>query len=366
MRVAVTGASGLVGGHVVRAAVADGHEVRALVRSTGRDQLAGLPIERVRVDLDDEHGLRAALAGVDGVVHCAAVYAFGADRAAEVGRVNIEGTRAVLEAAAHQGVARAVVTSSSVTCGSATSGDPRDESAHPGAEPSPAYYASKLAQEQVALRTGQEHGLPVVLALPTVVLGGPFGRLAPSNAIVLRYLLDPTRSTYPGGCNVVDARDVGRGHLVLLEGGEAGQRYLLGGDDVTWRLLHTLVADLAGLPGPYAEVPASVAWAASTAAEAWARLTGEAPLSTRDEALTVGRYYWYSSARAAALGYRARPAREAVAASLAWLVVGEHLPRWVREGLRLAPAVRAARPLVPSSAPSLSTDGAPVSRRPPP
>ena len=83
-------------------------------------------------------------------------------------------------------------------------------------------------------------GLEVVLALPTVVLGGPFTRLAPSNAIVLRYLLDPTRSTFPGGCNVVDARDVGAGHLRLLEHGVAGERYLLGGEDLSWRMLHTL------------------------------------------------------------------------------------------------------------------------------
>ena len=83
--------------------------------------------------------------------------------------------------------------------------------------------------------------LEVVLALPTVVLGGPFTRLAPSNAIVLRYLLDPTRSTFPGGCNVVDARDVGAGHVRLLEHGIAGERYLLGGEDVSWRMLHSLV-----------------------------------------------------------------------------------------------------------------------------
>jgi len=165
---------------------------------------------------------------------------------------------------------------------------------------------------------------------------------------VLRYLLDATRSTYPGGCNVVDVRDVGRGHLLLLERGETGQRYLLGGQDVTWRMLHTLVAELAGLPGPYAEVPAPVAWVASAAAEGWAKLTGGTPLSTREEALTVGRYYWYSSARAAQLGYQPRPARDAVAASLAWLVISEHVPRFVREGLRLTPEVRAARPLIPS------------------
>ena len=348
MKIAVTGASGLVGGQVVRAALADGHEVTAVVRSTGSPQLRGLDIRQVRAGLMDARRLAAALKGAEGLVHCAAVYAFGADRAAEVGRVNAEGTRAVVEAAAAAGVGRVVVTGSSVTCGSSESPSVRDESAHLGQEPTSAYFASKVAQEQEALAAGAASGIPVVLALPTVVLGGPFGTLAPSNAIVLRYLLDVTRSTYPGGCNIVDVRDVARGHLLLLEHGEAGQRYLLGGQDLAWRMLHTLVAELAGLPGPYAEVPAPVAWVASAAAEGWAKLTGGTALSTREEALTVGRYYWYSSRRAADLGYEARPARDAVAASLAWLVISEHVPRFVREGLRLAPEVRAARPLLPS------------------
>jgi dihydroflavonol-4-reductase len=348
VKIAVTGATGLVGGQVVRAALVDGHEVTAIVRSTGMAQLHGVDVRQVRAGLEDVQRLRSSLKGVEGLVHCAAVYAFGADRADEVGRVNAEGTRAVIEAAAAAGVGRVVVTSSSVTCGSNESPSARNEYAHLGQEPTSAYFASKVAQEEVAVRAAAAFGIPVVLALPTVVLGGPFGRLAPSNAIVLRYLLDATRSTYPGGCNVVDVRDVARGHLLLLERGEAGQRYLLGGQDLTWRMLHTLVADLAGLPGPYAEVPAPVAWVASAAAEGWAKLTGGSPLSTREEAMTVGRYYWYSSARAASLGYAPRPARDAVAASLAWLVISEHLPRFVREGLRLAPEVRAARPLVPA------------------
>jgi len=348
MKIAVTGATGLVGAQVVRAALADGHEVTAVVRSTGSAQLRGLDIRQVRAGLMDGQRLAGALKGVEGLVHCAAVYAFGAERSAEVGRVNGAGTRAVIQAAAAAGVQRVVVTSSSVTCGSSEGPSARDETARLGQEPTSAYFASKVAQEQEALTAAQASGIPVVLALPTVVLGGPFGRLGPSNAIVLRYLLDPTRSTYPGGCNVVDVRDVARAHLLLLERGEGGQRYLLGGQDVTWRMMHTLVAELAGLPGPYAEVPAPVAWIASTAAEGWAKLTGGTPLSTREEAMTVGRYFWYSSARVAPLGYQPRPAREAVAASLAWLVISEHVPRFVRESLRLAPEVRAARPLVPS------------------
>ncbi|HMM96815.1 NAD-dependent epimerase/dehydratase family protein [Phycicoccus sp.] len=353
MRIAVTGATGLVGYQVARAAVEAGHEVVAPVRagSTAHHGLTTLSatgrLERRRADLATASRMVEALEGCDALVHCAAVYAYGADRSAEVESVNVEGTRSVLEAAAAAGVARAVVTSSSVTCGSRSVPAACTEADAPHLEPSPAYYASKVAQEHAATEVAGRTGLEVVLALPTVVLGGPYGRLGPSNAIVLRHLLDPTRSTFAGGCNVVDARDVGSGHLCLLERGTPGERYLLGGEDVTWRELHGHVARLAGLPGPFLETPAATAQWAAGLAEAWARLTGGRPLVTTDEAATVGRYYWYSSARAAGLGYTARPVGEAVAASIAWLLAGDDLPRWVREALRVDPAVRSARRLIP-------------------
>jgi dihydroflavonol-4-reductase len=187
VRVAVTGVTGMVGGQVARAAVEAGHDVVAVTRpgSPSRTERQGgvrvgahvVPVETA--DLTDADGLVEALRGCDALVHCAAVYAFGAHRAHEVDSVNADGTRAVLEAAARAGVGRAVVTTSSVTCGSSTTPLSRTEADHLGAEPAPAYYASKVAQEEAALDVSRRHGLPVVLALPTVVLGGPYQRLAP-------------------------------------------------------------------------------------------------------------------------------------------------------------------------------------------
>ena len=352
MRITVTGATGMVGGHVVRAGLAAGHDVIAVRRTTRGPTGPGLATARwVTGRLDDRASLRRAMEGSEAVVHCAAVYAYGPARAAEVDEVNTRGTRSVVEAAAAAGVRRVVVTSSSVTRGSSPGPLSRTESDELGAEPAPAYYLSKVGQERAALQAGHEHGVEVVLALPTVILGGPWRHLAPSNAIVLRYLLDPLRTTYPGGCNVVSAADVATGHLILLEAGDPGGRYLLGGENLTWRQLHTIVAELAGLPGPYAEAPAAVAWLGSAVVEGWARVTGETPLVTRDESRSVGRYYWYSSDRAASLGYAPGGARAAVAESLAWLVASPEVPRWVRERLRLADQVRMARPLVPRELP---------------
>jgi dihydroflavonol-4-reductase len=345
MRVVVTGSAGLVGGHVSRALLDRGHDVTGLVR-TASSWPAPDGVRVVRGDVTRLESLQAAFAGHDAVVHCAAVYSY--DQPVDlVHGIAVGGTRSVIGAAAAAGIRRVVVTSSSVTCGSAATPTAVDERHEPADEFRPAYFAAKVDQERAAIELGRELGVEVVVACPTVVLGGPDRKLVPSNAIVARYLLDLSRSTYPGGCNVVSADDVGTGHVVLLERGEPGQRYLLGGDNLTWRSLHGLVGDLAGVGGPYAETPTSLVSAVATVAEWWSTVSGAAPAVSTQEAGTVGRYFWYDSALAHELGWSARPAVEAVAASLAWLIASDHLPRWARDSLRPRPEVHLARPLVP-------------------
>jgi len=353
VRVVVTGASGLVGGQVATALLARGHEVRGLVRRGS----APAGVTAVRGDLGRRPSLQAAFAEADTVVHCAAIYSYDVD-AAELERVQVGGTRAVLEAAATVGVRRVVVTSSAVTCGSSEWPEAVDETGRPGPEFTPAYFRTKQQQEDLAFELGDQLGLEVVAACPTVVLGGPDRRLVPSNAVLARYLLDPTRSTYPGGCNVVAAPDVGLGHALLAESGTPGLRYLLGGRNLTWRDLHAVVSDLAGIPGPFLEASPQQVRATATAAGWWSRLTGSPALVSEDEARTVGRYYWYHHDRAAALGYAPRDATETVALALSWLLASSHLPRWVREGLRPTAAVYATRPLVPRSLTPPADEGA--------
>ena len=136
-----------------------------------------------------------------------------------------------------------VLTSSSVTCGSSPGPLQLDETGAIGDEWVPDYFRTKAQQEEVATEVAAARGVELVVACPTVVLGGPDWRLVPSNAVLVRYLLDPSRTTYPGGCNVVAVGDVARGHVLLAEGGVPGERYLLGGEDCGWRTLHSVPAE---------------------------------------------------------------------------------------------------------------------------
>jgi dihydroflavonol-4-reductase len=236
------------------------------------------------------------------------------------------------------------MTSSSVVLGASRTPEPRDEAASAEDDPEePAYVLAKIDQEREALATARRLGLEVVFACPTMSVG-PFGAaLGPSNGVVTSYLADPMRLTWAGGCNIVSVRDVAAGHLLLARHGVPGARYVLGSEDLTWREIHGLVAQLAGVPAPRATASATACWTIALAEEARARLTGRAPLATRAQARMVGRYYWYSHARAAALGYEPRGARKALADALAWLSPGPYVDRETRVAMRLAREVWEAR-----------------------
>jgi len=340
----VTGATGIVGAHIVRALIGAGHQVRVLVRP-GRDRrsLGGLHVETCEGDVLDAPSVRAAVAGCQWVFHAAAVFSYGGMTAEALMDLAVSGTRNVLQAAKHEGLARAVVTSSSVTLGSTATGQVLDEDAvFAEAEPA-AYTRSKVKQEQAAFDAGAALGLDVIAVCPTLVMGAHDYRLGPSNANIVNYLNDPLRSTFLGGCNVVSARDVGEAHLLAVRHGCAGHRYVAGGENLRWEAFHRLLSDLAGTFGPSLMLNHTAAYLAAAAAEAAARLAGRQPPVTRDEARMACRYYWYSHARLGALGYAPRPARQVLAEGLAWVLERRHVSDAVIARLRMAPEVAAAR-----------------------
>ena len=340
----VTGATGIVGAHLVRALLDDGHPVRVLVRpGSDRRNLSGLAVEVCEGNVLDAGSVQAAATGCDWVFHAAAVFSYAGMDAEALIDLAVRGTRHVLQAAKRAGARRAVVTSSSVTLGSTATSHVLDEDAVFAERQPSAYTLSKVRQEEAAFGTGAALGLEVVAVCPTLVIGALDQRLGPSNANIVNYLNDPFRSTFLGGCNVVSARDVAQAHLLAARHGLAGQRYVAGAENLRWEAFHEMVSELAGTFGPSVMLNHTAAYLAAAAVEAAARLAGKQPMVTRDEARMACRYYWYSHARLAAIGYVPRPARQALAEAMAWVIGRGHVSDTVIARLKLAPEVEAVR-----------------------
>lgn len=342
-RALVTGGTGIVGAHLVRALLAEGHEVRVLVRpASDLRALEGVRVELHEGDVMQPSSLAGAMRGRDWVFHAAAVYAYTGISAEHQAELAVRGTRNVLQAAARAGARRVVVTSSSVTLGSAPSARVLDED-DVFAEPDPsAYTQSKVRQEREAFDEGRRLGLEVVALCPTLVLGPLDYRLGPSNANLVNYLNDPLRCTFPGGCNVVSAADVALAHLVVARCASAGSRYVAGSENVRWEDLHRIVSELAGTFGPAATLNHTAAFLAGAGLEIAARLAGRRPTATREEARMACRFYWYSNERLVGLGWRPRPARQVLAEGLAWVLSRGHVSDTVVSRLRPVREVRMA------------------------
>jgi dihydroflavonol-4-reductase len=343
MKVLVTGATGLLGVHLVRALLTAGYEVRALVRpSSSRQNLDGLPVEFAVGDvLVCDDNLRSACAGCKLVFHAAAYFAYAGRSPAELSATAVEGTKNILSACAGQTVDRVIITSSSIVFGYATAADiVMDEHAPVAmqANESP-YVTAKTEQHLAALALSKSLGVEVVLACPTIILGPANTPLGPSNGILVSYLSDPTRSTFAGGCNLVGAEDVSNAHLMLAERGQAGESYLLGGSNITWHDIHSEISTLAGLSGPHLELGHTLAYLAASLDELRSAFIKRPPLSTRIQAAMIGRYYWYSDEKARALGYAPKPAKTVLLETMSWIVTSPHISRETRATLKLSPDI---------------------------
>jgi dihydroflavonol-4-reductase len=346
MRALVTGANGLIGANLVRELLDRSVDVRGTVRDqSDLTALDGLDLELHRLDVAEEpEKVAVAARGCDLVFHTAMHFSYDPRRDVALETAATSGTENLLRAAHATGVERVVVTSSSVVFGHRPDPTVLDETDPLAAGASESVYVrAKIRQDRLALELGSALGLDVLVVCPTVSVG-PFGSaLGPSNGHIVAYLSDSMRLTYPGGCNIVSTVDVAAGHWLAAQRGERGRHYILGGENLEWREVHGLISDLAGVDPPRAELNHTFGYLAAAAEEALARMTDRTPLSHRAQAAMIGRYYWYSHARAARLGYRPRPARDALAEALSWLAASRHLSRELRAGLRLHDDVYAAR-----------------------
>jgi len=283
MRVYVTGASGFIGGHVVRELRAAGHEVG--------DEW---------IDLLDRERLRRAIDGCEAVFHLAALYSYDAP-ASEHERVNVEGTRVVVELCRELGVRRLVHTSTCGTCGPVEGRPATEEDSPPEWELAVPYKRTKLEAERIVLDAARD-GLDAVVVNPTTPVGDGDRFPTPTGRMIEGVATGRYRGYVDSGVNVVDVRDVARGHLLALEHGGTGQRYLLGGVDLTLRELFGAIADLAGRSRPRLRVP-------YRAAQALAR----SGVANQEEVALARLPMYYSWAKAEReLGYRPGPVEPAL------------------------------------------------------
>jgi dihydroflavonol-4-reductase len=317
----VTGASGFVGSAVARVLLQSGYRVRALVRSTSPRtnlQLAGLEI--VEGDMRDERAVAQAAAGARYVFHVAADYRLWAPDPEQIVRNNVDGASAVLRAAHAAGVERVVYTSSVATLRLNSDGSPADESAALAeADAVGAYKRSKVRAESLALRIADEVGLAVVVVNPSTPVGPRDLRPTPTGRIVVEAASGRIPAFVDTGLNLVHVDDVAAGHLLALQRGRPGERYILGGENLSLARILEMIAGLTGRAAPRLRLPRRLLYPVAFAAETVARVTGREPLATLD-GLRMARYRMYvTSAKAQSeLGYGARPAIEALRDAIAW------------------------------------------------
>lgn len=248
----LTGATGFIGGHVVRELLDDGFQVRALVREHHRDIDFLQKCEIVRGDLRQPGELVDALKGCHYLVHTAALYTFAPAQRADVRKTNVEGTAGLLEAARLAGVERVVVTSSSATVGPAHGerlATEEDRADHHDAVS--AYHRSKVEQELAASKAQ----IPTVLVLPTTPVGPQDRKPTPTGKMIVDFMRGKIFASLPGGMNIVAVEDVAKAHVLALRRGVPGERYLIGGDNLSLSELWSMLADLCGRAAPTREIP---------------------------------------------------------------------------------------------------------------
>lgn len=318
--VLLTGASGFVGAAVARALLRHGYRVRAMVRaSSPRGNLDGLDAEIVTGDLLDRASLDRAMHGVGAVVHVAADYRIWAADPEEIVRNNRLGTGNIVAAALAAGVGRLVYTSSVATL-RPDDHAPADETRTATPEQAVgAYKRSKVEAERMVIDAVARDGLAAVLVLPSTPIGPRDVRPTPTGRIVIEAASGRMPAFVDSGLNLVHVDDVAEGHVLALQRGRIGERYILGGQDVSLRAMLATIAALVGRKPPTVSLPRAPLFPLAWANEQLARVTGREPFLTLDGLRMAAHNMYFTSAKAEAeLGYRARPHEEALRDAIAW------------------------------------------------
>lgn len=314
IRALVTGGNGFVGCHVVRALLARGDSVRVLVRE-GADLAAldGLEVELVRGDLRDRDSVIRAAKNCAQIYHVAADYRLWVREAAAMFATNLEGTRNVIEATRRASVSRLVHTSTVGALGIPHDGAGREDTPVTLADMPGPYKQSKFLAEQAALEAARS-GVPIVIVNPSTPVGALDLKPTPTGRIIVDFLNRRMPAYLDTGLNLVDVDDCARGHLLAAERGRVGEKYILGGENLTLKEVFERLAKLSGLPAPTVRIPYAVAFGFAIGAEAVARaVTHRAPRASLTEVRMARKRMFFDSSKARnELGYEPRAVDDAL------------------------------------------------------
>ena len=314
----VTGGNGFVGCHVVRALLARDDRVRVLARENADlTALAGLPVEIVRGDLRNFDSVERAVNGCNEVYHVGADYRLWLTDPAPMYATNVDGTEHVIRAATGAGVSRIVYTSTVGALGIPHGGVGREDTPSSLAAMPGHYKRSKFMAEQAALKAAHE-GAPVVIVNPSTPIGALDFKPTPTGRIIVDFLNRRMPAYVETGLNIVDVEDVARGHLLAAERGRIGEKYILGGENLTLKEFLGRLAAISGMPAPKMRIPYAVAFGYALGAEAFARtVTRRAPRASLTEVRMARKHMFFDSSKAREeLGYSPGPIDPAITAAI--------------------------------------------------
>jgi dihydroflavonol-4-reductase len=319
MTTLVTGAAGFLGSHVARQLVARGEEVRVLMRASSTNRaIADLSLEYVTGDLRDPASLDRAMSGVKRVFHVAADYRLWAKRKQDIYDSNVGGTKNLLEAAKRAGIDQLIYTSTVATIAVDRPQHPNEFTDAKLEEMVGHYKRSKWLAEQEVLNAAKA-GLPVIVAMPTTPVGPWDWKPTPTGKIILDFLNGKMPGYVETGLNFVGVEECAAGHLLVAEKGKVGERYLLGGENLTLKQMLDTLSKITGLPAPRLKIPHGLALGVAYANTLFSRMIGREP-GIPVEGVKIARHMMFvdSSRAQRELGFQAGPVSAALERAVRW------------------------------------------------
>jgi dihydroflavonol-4-reductase len=321
MRALVTGGTGFVGAHLVRTLLTRGYDVRCLVRaSSRRDNLKALDVEFAEGDLRDFDSVKHAMKSCEAVFHCAADYRLWCREPAVIYDSNVRGTDNVLKAAFEQGVSRVVYTSTVGCLGLSNNGGFANENAPVSLDDMIGDYKRSKFQAELNAREWAERGLPVVIVNPSTPVGDMDIKPTPTGKIIVDYLRGKMFGYVETGMNLIDVADCAEGHVLAAEKGRAGERYILGGPNLTLKEMFDLLGNITGIASPKMKVPHWVAETYAHVENFWSiRVAGREPEVPVESVKLARKKMWFDPSRAVeVLGLPQHPIENALERAVTW------------------------------------------------